>query len=61
MACKRVVAGLVLLLLAAGVVGCSRVQDPWVPSSSYLKQERERPAQLADHLRQRVMETQIDR
>jgi len=58
---KKTAALLVLTILTIGTVACSHVEDPWVPSSSYLKQERERSPQLAMQMRIRVMETQTDR
>ena len=58
---KKTAALLILTILTAGTAACSHVEDPWVPSSSYLKQQRERPPALAMKLRVRVMETQIDR
>ncbi|MEJ2106624.1 MAG: hypothetical protein P8X48_04735 [Acidiferrobacteraceae bacterium] len=58
---KKVSGLIAAFLLVGGLTACSRVRDPWVPNAGYLKQERQRPAPLAMHLRERVMETQIDR
>ncbi|MDX5152485.1 MAG: hypothetical protein R3188_08420 [Acidiferrobacterales bacterium] len=58
---KKTAALLFLAILTIGTVACSRVEDPWVPNSSYLKQQRERSPELAMQMRIRVMETQTDR
>ena len=58
---KKTAALLLLAALVASTAACSRVEDPWVPNDSYLKQQRERPPATAMQLRQRVLETQIDR
>jgi len=58
---KKTTALLLVAVLVSGTAACSRVEDPWVPNDSYLKQQRERPPANAMQLRQRVLETQIDR
>ena len=58
---KKTAALLFLTILVAGTAACSHVEDPWVPNNDYLKQQRERPPAAAMQLRQRVIETQIDR
>ena len=58
---RKTAAPLLLALLTASTLACSRVEDPWVPNDSYLKQQRERPPAVASQLRIRVMETQTDR
>ena len=47
--------------MAALVSSCSRVQEPWIPSDSYLKQERARSSEQQQQLRERAIYNMIDR
>ena len=51
-------AGLGQLILAAG---CDRIQDPWLQYPDQLAQERTRPEQAAEGLRNRLLAVQTDR
>jgi hypothetical protein len=41
--------------------GCDHVQEPWILSSNPLEQERARPAQAGEALRNRLLAVQTDR
>lgn len=47
--------------MAALVSSCSRVQEPWIPSNSYLKEERTRSMEQQQQLRERALYNMIDR
>jgi hypothetical protein len=48
-------------LLTVATAACSRVNEPWVPNSDTLKEERARPADQQQDLRGRLMTSQVDR
>lgn len=51
----------VLAVSLLALAGCSRVQEPWVPSKSYLQNERDRTADEQQQLRERLLYNQTDR
>ncbi len=53
-----VLLGVAMTALAGG---CSRVQEPWIPSNSYLKDERSRSMEQQQQLRERALYNMIDR
>lgn len=52
---------IVLAVGLLGLGGCSKVQEPWVPSKSYLQDERSRTGEEQQQLRERALYNQIDR
>lgn len=48
-------------LVVIGTAGCDPIHEPWVNGENDLRQERNRTAQQADQLRQRIAYTQVDR
>lgn len=53
-----VLAGLGPLMLTAG---CDRIHEPWLQNPDQLAQERARPEQAAEALRDRLIAVQTDR
>lgn len=58
---RRLTSLLGIAIALAALAGCSKVQEPWVPSKDYLKAERERSPEEQQQLRERALYNQVDR
>lgn len=59
---KAITTGFIVLAVGLlGLAGCSKVQEPWVPSKSYLQDERSRTGEEQQQLRERLLYNQTDR
>ncbi len=52
---------LVLVVMALMILGCSKIQEPWVTSDQQLRDERTRSVEQQRGLRHRIMTSQIER
>ncbi len=60
-AVKGGLTSLVLVGMALMVLGCSKIQEPWVTSDQQLTDERTRSVEQQRGLRHRIMTSQIER
>jgi len=60
MMCKQFIV-ITTVVLMLGIAGCERIEEPWVSSDEDLKQQRIRTTLQAEHLRDRLITTQVDR
>ncbi len=60
-AVKGGLTSLVLVVMALMVLGCSKIQEPWVTSDQQLTDERSRSVEQQRGLRHRIMTSQIER
>ena len=60
-AVKGGLTSLVLVGMALMILGCSKIQEPWVSSDQQLRDERSRSVEQQRGLRHRIMTSQIER
>ncbi|MBW8055926.1 MAG: hypothetical protein FVQ76_11535 [Nitrospira sp.] len=60
-AVKGGLTSLVLVGMALMILGCSKIQEPWVTSDQPLTDERTRSVEQQRGLRHRIMTSQIER
>lgn len=52
---KNSLMSLALIVVAMAILGCSKIQEPWVSSDQQLRNERSRSVEQQQDLRRRIM------